>query len=394
MYLCIVTDTYPPDINGVALSLQRLKNAIEELGHEVEIIRPGTLDLRETLDENGLPDFRQWLPSLPVPGYRGVRFGLPGWSQLKHRWTERKPEAVYVATESPLGISAVQVAQQLGIRLTSGFHTNFHHYTNDYNLALIEGVVSNYLRYFHNETQITFAPAPDIAQSLRDEGYKRVEIFSRGVNCEQFSPQHRDEPLRASWQAEDDTPVALYVGRIAAEKNIPLVLRTFHRLQKKNPQLRCVLVGDGPRREQLEKENPQFVWAGPQRGADLARYYASADLFLFASTTETFGNVILEAMASGLTVASYDYAAASLLIENGVNGFSCSPLGNRKQFFRCAEKALENAQNQELRDRARARASTETWQTIASRFMHHIETLTPPKPEPTPLEHFWDFLKQ
>jgi glycosyltransferase involved in cell wall biosynthesis len=166
----------------------------------------------------------------------------------------------------------------------------------------------------------TLAPTQKVVKELEMTGYKNVSIMARGVDTSQFCPTNRSAALRKSWGVNNDDLVVIHVGRLAKEKNILLALEAFEAIQKSNQNTKLVFVGDGPMREELSKACPQAIFSGSQQGQALAEHYASADLFIFPSITETFGNVVPEALASGLCVVAYDYAAAGDIIKHGHNG--------------------------------------------------------------------------
>ena len=241
---------------------------------------------------------------------------------LRQRWRADRPDLVHVVTEGPLGASAIRAARALRLPITSSFHTNFHAYSGHYGFSVLKKVALSWLRRVHNRTLRTFAPTMELCDELRSLGFVGVQVLSRGVDTHQFSPVHRSESLRASWGAGPEDPVVLHAGRMAAEKNYPLLLQAFAAMRAANPRCRFVLVGDGPLRPWLEREHPEFSFGGMMSRDELAQRYASADIFIHPSLTETFGNVLTEAMASGLAVAAFDYAAARQFVRNGVNGLS------------------------------------------------------------------------
>jgi glycosyltransferase involved in cell wall biosynthesis len=177
-------------------------------------------------------------------------------------------------------------------------------------MGMLAPWVFAWLRRFHRMAAATFVPTVELADFLAASRFGNVVHLPRAVDTRLFSPTHRDETLRASWGLRSHQLAVIYVGRIAAEKNLPLAVRSFRAIERKIPGARYVWIGDGPARAALARENPDFVFAGIQRGEALARHYASADLFLFPSLTETFGNVTLEALASGLPTVAFDYGAA------------------------------------------------------------------------------------
>lgn len=208
------------------------------------------------------------------------------------------------------GQSAIRAAEDLNIPIVSGFHTNFHEYMKHYRLPILEQLVRGFLKKTHNRTRRTFAPSVDVIKKLEEIGIQDTRLLGRGVDTKLFDPERRDSKLRRRWGIQDgDGIVAIFVSRLAAEKNIPLAAKAFEALRAKLPKVSCVFVGDGPERSKLEKQHPDFIFSGMQQGEDLARHYASGDLFIFPSITETFGSVVTEALASGLVTVAFDYAA-------------------------------------------------------------------------------------
>lgn len=365
MKITFVTDTYTPQANGVATTLERLVNGLRERGHAVDVVRPAVL----ACDEEGLE-----VPSFGFPGYREVRFGFPMRLVLQSRWARQRPDVIYVATETPLGASAITAARALGIPAASGFHTNFQQYVAHYRMPLLERATLSYLRRVHNRSNCTFVPSDDVIAQLDAQGFENLQLLPKGVDTKLFSPKKRSSMLRRQWGVRPGGLVGLYVGRIAAEKNLPLVVEAFREIQRRIPDFRGVFVGDGPKLEELRREHPDFVFAGILRGEALAEHYASADLFVFPSLTETFGNVTLEAMASGLAVVAFDYAAARQHIEHGVNGFA-APFGDHKAFL---ELALDAACRDlgPVREAARDSARKVRWKKVVKRFEKQLEGLS------------------
>ena len=365
MRIAIVTETFPPDINGVAMTLNRIANGLEKRGHSLQIIRPQPEDSSVvnfgTFEEVQVMGF-------PIPGYPSLRFGLPSPRKLAQLWKENRPDAIYIATEGPLGLSALDVAEKMNIPVTSGFHTNFHQYMKHYKVPLLRNAMAGYLKWFHNRTQTTFAPSMDMLRRLDLLGFENLQLLGRGVDTQLFSPEKRCQKLRSEWGAEANDPVILYVGRIAAEKNLTLFAKSTNQLKEKYPNLKCVIVGDGPEKESLKKDLPYAHFAGTQQGEDLARHYASADFFLFPSTSETFGNVVTEALASGLITLAYNYAAPKMYIENEVNGFK-APMNNSKVFLNTAlEIMAKQGQWAKIRQEATESVQHLSWNSILERF--------------------------
>lgn len=305
MRISLVTETYPPEINGVALTMQSLARGLASLGHEISLVRP-----RPAAESDADPLSELQVRGARLPRYPGLQFGLPMTGRVRRFWQAQRPDAVYIATEGPLGWAALRAAHRLGIPAATGFHTRFDEYFDHYRLRALSPLVLAFLRRFHNRAQATFVPTRELAGFLERHGFHGVGVLPRAVDLHRFGPAHRDLALRRQWGADDDTLVVLCVGRIAPEKNLALAVRAFEAIRARDPGTRFVWVGDGPSRAALQAAHPDFIFAGIQRGDALTRHYASADLFLFPSLSETFGNVTLEAMASGLPVVAFDYGAA------------------------------------------------------------------------------------
>lgn len=365
MKITFVTDTYAPQPNGVATTLARLVHGLRERGHEVDVIRPAVLEC----DEVGLE-----VPSVAMPGYPEVRFGLPIKLRLQLRWHRNRPDVIYVATETPLGASAISAARALGIPAASGFHTNFQQYMAHYQMPMLEKATLKYLRHLHNRSVCTFVPSYDVIRELDQSGFRNLELLPKGVDTALFKPAKRSRQLRHSWGVREGGLVGLYVGRIAAEKNLQLIVKTFETIRAKIPDFVGVFVGDGPKLKELKKTHPEFIYAGVQRGEELAAYYASSDLFVFPSITETFGNVTLEAMASGLSVVAFDYAAAQQHIRDGENGY-VAKFDDDEEFLETALRAARDVNMWEVREEARASARKVRWKKVVRRFEKQLKKL-------------------
>lgn len=314
MRYAIVSETYPPEVNGVALTVQGLEQGLRARGHEVHLVRP------RQAEESVGADHELLVRGTPLPRYPGLRLGLPATGRLQQAWQATRPDAIYVATEGPLGWSALRAARRLGIPAATGFHTRFDEYMRDYGAAFLAQTALRWMRRFHNSADATLVPTRELVEFLQAQRFDNVVRLPRAVDTALFDPHRRDASLREQWGLGDDGFAAIYVGRIAAEKNLDLAVRAFRALQQSRPQARMVWVGDGPARARLEQDNPDFIFCGVQRGDDLARHFASGDLFVFPSLSETFGNVTLEALASGVPTVAFDYGAAREYLRDGVHG--------------------------------------------------------------------------
>lgn len=372
--IAIVTETYRPEINGVSNTLGYWVDGLIDRNHQVQIIRPrqNSKDAGSaTEQETQITTF-----GLPIPKYPELKFGLPSSGLFDKLWRKQRPKAVYVATEGPLGWSAMRVANKLGIPVISGFHTNFQSYSQFYGFGWLERIILRYLRHFHNQTDKTLTPTKTQSDYLVSKGFRNVEILSRGVDCTLFNPNKRCTALRAEWVVEQDELVCLYVGRLANEKNVSLISRSFKKLASENRNLRLVFVGDGPARASLEEELPDAIFAGTRRGDDLARHYASADIFLFPSRTDTFGNVVTEAMASGLGIVAFNDAAAREHLQDGESGYLAN-LSSEDDFTVKLERALsDTAMLRRIQAKSLSIAQSISWQTIVDQFISTLLSKT------------------
>jgi len=376
--IAVVTETYPPEINGVAMTISRMVEGLRQY-HVVELIRPRQNKQDSAKHEPTLQEVL--VRGFPIPRYPGLKLGLPAKRRLVKLWTEKRPDVVHLVTEGPLGSSALSAARKLGIPVSSDFHTNFHSYSGHYGFGWLQKTVASYLRNLHNRTDTTLVPTRELRDTLAQEGYQNLQVVARGVDTALFHPDKRSEKLRLQWGvvAEDELAV-IYVGRISAEKNLPLVLRTFKAMQAVNPKLKLVLVGDGPVRAGMQRQNPEYIFAGMRTGEDLAAHYASGDIFLFPSMTETYGNVTVEAMASGLAVVAYRYAAAAEHIVHGENGLHAG-FGNEEEFMQLAcGLANDAARIGKMRNASHRTMLKLDWQNIVDEFEQALAQLAA-KPE-------------
>jgi glycosyltransferase involved in cell wall biosynthesis len=375
--LVLVTETFPPDINGVARTLGRWVEAFHGRGHLVRVIRP-----RQTT-EGPRPGH---VHGLPLPFYPQLRLGVASPARLRRLLQQAAPDLVHVATEGPLGWAALVAARGLDLPIASSFHTNYDHYLSHYGLGGLEWLLFAYLRWFHNQTAVTLVPSAATRRRLLDGGVQRVELWPRGVDAEAFHPRFRDPSLRRALGLGSDDVLFLYVGRLAPEKNLGALLTAFARLRQRRPaperdRLRLALVGGGPLLPSLQAARPAgVVLAGECHGDPLARWYASADVFAFPSRSETFGNVVLEAQASGLPVVAFNLAPVNERVTHGTDGLlvpdGCD-LGGALELLRGRRDLRE-----QLGTAARLTAERQDWKTIFDELEQRYGRLVTEKSPP------------
>ena len=364
--IAVVTETYPPEINGVATSAAQFVEGLRRLGHQIHLVRPRQGRGDAPGRDAGLSE--ALTRGLAIPRYPDLKMGLPAKRVLKRLWSLHRPDIVHVVTEGPLGWSALQTARMMEIPVVSDFRTNFHAYSRHYGIGWLKKPILGYLRKFHNRTLFTLVPTDAMRCTLVEAGFRNVEVIARGVDTGLFDSARRSQGLRAAWGAAPDTPVILHVGRLAPEKNLTALAAAFEAIRRSSPGARFVVVGDGPARASLEERCPGIVFAGTRTGADLAEHYASADIFLLPSLTETYGNVTIEAMASGLAVVAFDYGSARLHIRSGWNGLLAKGEDAQGWIGLAAELAVDPLHARVLGARAREAALELGWDRVVRRL--------------------------
>ena len=339
--IAVVTETWPPEVNGVAMTLAKLVQGLSHRNHDVQLIRPRQTKTDSPMSDSSLEEVL--MRGMPIPRYPELKLGLPSKKTLVKTWTLRRPDVVHIATEGPLGWSALQAAKVLKLPVTSDFRTNFQSYSKHYGVGWLRKPIVAYLRKFHNATACTMVPTRELMRTLSQNGFANLKVVSRGVDTKLFNISKRDTSLRSSWGATDDTKVLISVGRMAPEKNLDQVLKAYEALQVTGQAFKLVMVGDGPLKEQFQKRYPEIIFPGMLSQSNLAAYYASSDLFIFPSQTETFGNVTLEALASGIPVLAFDCAAARDWVQTGVNGWLVAE--NNPEGFAAQAVAIFNSKD-------------------------------------------------
>jgi glycosyltransferase involved in cell wall biosynthesis len=357
MRIAVVSDTYPPQVNGVARTLARTADAMRARGHDVLVLTTSDPGASE---DPAVHRFRSRAFRL----YPQLQAAVPGWraaARVFHQW---KPDLVHVATPFGVGLAGRAAARRLGIPLVSSYHTSFSQYAAYYGLGALAAPGWAFLRWFHNGTRLTLCPTQVIRDELVAHRFRNVALWTRGIDTRSFNPEWRSDSLRASWGAGDDTTVITYVGRLAAEKGLDVALEAMQTIVAEHSDVVFVIAGDGPYAAQCRQNAPsRTVFTGQITGRRLSETYASSDVFLFPSTTETFGNVALEAMASGLVVVGADVPQTREVVPSDCGTFF--PAGDAKALANTLRSLLrEHDEIKKRRVAAVAAAATRSWDAV------------------------------
>ena len=313
MRITIVTETYFPQVNGVSRTLGELVRHLTDRGDTVQLIHP---DYGEAIEGSG---HAHAVRSIVLPFYKELFLPLPPFGGVRRAIDAFRPDLIHIATEATLGLSALRYALKRRLNVVSSFHTNFDQYSRHYRVGWARGTIERYLRWFHNRTRETYVPSRATIAQLERSGFERLVLWQRGVDATMFRPDRpaRHEIRRALGWSPEDTVIG-YVSRIAPEKNVDYLADALAIVAARRPDVRMLMVGDGPSRAALERRlgaSARFV--GYKTGEDVADHYAAADIFAFSSLTETFGNVVLEAKASGLPVVALRAGGVGETVRHG-----------------------------------------------------------------------------
>jgi glycosyltransferase involved in cell wall biosynthesis len=372
--IAVVSETYPPEVNGVAVTLSKVVEGLRNANHAVQLIRLRQNGTDAAAQDDMYAGYQEVLMrGFPIPNYPDLRMGIPSKSTLIRLWQLKRPDVVHIATEGPLGWSALRAAMYLKLPVSTDYRTNFQSYSTHYGVGFLYKPIMAYLKKFHNLAGCTMVPTEALRASLAAVGFQRLKVVSRGVDTVAYDPAHRSDALRQQWGLAPQDLAVLCVGRLAKEKNLDLLLRAFEAIQARQPSARLVLVGHGPMLQELKLKCPGAIFTGQLRGHTLAEHYASADLFLMPSLTETFGNVTTEAMASGLPVVAFNYAAAAEMIVSGVNGRLAAMRDAEDFVFAASQVAAQPVQLKSMAAAARQTALGLDWACIVEKFENELQ---------------------
>ena len=372
--LVLFTGNYNHIADGVSLTLNRLVGYLERQGIPVLVVGPTVKNPPVKHAGTFIP-----VPSIPAPGrpeYR-IALGLP--RKVREQIRAFNATLFHIATPDILGNQALRLAKKWEIPVVASYHTHFSSYLKYYGFEELEGFLWKYLRRFYRQCEQVYVPSHSMAAVLQAHEIKKgLRLWERGVDMQLFNPARRSLEWRRMQGIPDDVPLITFVGRLVLEKGLDIYSYVIQTLEDYGIPHRSMIVGDGPAREMLEAQLPNTLFAGYLSGEDLARAYASSDIFLFPSDTETFGNVTLEAMASGLPVVAADATGSNELVIPGVTGFLAEPR-NKREFFKHTLRLVQDA---ELRVRmgeaGLERASHYDWEVIMERLLRYYQEVLNP----------------
>jgi glycosyltransferase involved in cell wall biosynthesis len=361
MRVTIVTETYFPQVNGVSRTLGELVRHLDGHGDTVQLIHPNYGHKHE-IDPRA-----HVVHSFVLPFYKELHLPLPPFGAAHRAIASFRPDVIHIASEATLGLSVLSYAMRRRLNVVSSFHTNFDQYTGHYKVGWARWLIWRYLRWFHNSTRETYVPSEATVGELERLGFERLVLWKRGVDSTLFRP---DRPGRLEirrelgWSPEDT--VISYVSRIAAEKNVDYLADALAIVASRRPEVRVLLVGDGPMRTALERRIGSFArFVGYRQGEDLADHYAASDIFAFASLTETFGNVVLEAMASGLPVVALRAGGVGGTVQSGTTGILVGPTEPPERMADALLSLIDRTdERRRMAEAARRYALSQSWDTI------------------------------
>nr|WP_309101540.1 glycosyltransferase family 1 protein [Fredinandcohnia onubensis] len=370
MKIAIFTDTYYPEVNGVARTLKRFTDYLNEQDIEVKVFAPMS-DSKEYVSSN-IHRFK----SLSFFLYPECRLAFPNMHKIRAELERFSPDIIHVATPFNIGWCGSYYAKKLNIPLVGSYHTDFDYYLQYYDLQFLSNPLWSYMKWFHRPFQKLYVPSLVTKNQLEDKGFSDIEIWTHGVDCELFNPYYSKDIVRERYQVSKKFMLT-YVGRLAPEKDVDLLVEMANSLPKEwSEQIQWVIVGDGPSRSKMEDVAPSnMIFTGFLKGEELAEVYAASDLFIFPSSSETFGNVVLEALASGTPVIGVNAGGVRNIVQEGITGYLCEP-GQSTEMMNTIQQLLEN---DGVRNRmgleGRKYALSQKWDVIFENLLYSYSTV-------------------
>jgi len=364
MKIAIFTDTFIPQVNGVSRTLQKLEGYLVEKKIDHRFFVP------ETVKEDSFSSSVHRFTSIPFFLYPECRIALPNILHIRKQLRDFQPDLIHVTTPFNIGLSGWYYGQKMNIPMVASYHTNFDSYLHYYDLEFLSKWIWKYLRWFHQPFLKTFVPSQETKQELTKRGFSNLDLWQRGVDCALFHPDYNKRNLKEKYGI-DSRFVLTYVGRLAPEKHIDVLMAVAQQLPSSiKEQVHWLIAGDGPLREEMIKHKPDnMTFTGFLSEENLAEVYAGSTLLIFPSTTETFGNVVLESFACGTPVIGAYAGGVKEIIEDRKTGILCQP-GEKDHFIQSIIRLLENEQVlNNMGVEARKYALSQSWDMIFNQLI-------------------------
>lgn len=373
--VALFTGAYNHIADGVSLTLNRLVDYLERHGAEVLVFAPSVENPPVKHAGKLVP-----VPSIAAPGRPEYRVSLGLTPAGRRKLAAFRPTLFHIATPDLLGNQALRLARKWNVPVVASYHTHFSSYLKYYGFEELEGFLWKYLRRFYRQCKHIYVPSHSMAAVLRAHEIQRgLRLWERGVNTTLFNPSRRSSAWRHTLAVDDQEVLITFVGRLVWEKGLGIFADVVKGLKERGIPHRSMVVGDGPARAELSERLADTIFTGYLGGEALARAYASSDIFLFPSDTETFGNVTLEAMASGLPAVCADATGSNGLIEHGISGYLAAP-GSKSAFLDAVTRlALDPLLRRQVGARALARARTYEWDSVLSRIDAYYDEILRPE---------------
>lgn len=370
MKLALFTDTYFPQVNGVSRTLGRLTSYMDKQHVEYMLFAPDC-QTEEDLFSSNIHRFA----SMKFFLYPECRIALPKLNMIRKQIRGFSPDLLHIATPFNIGLSGLHYGKKLNIPMVASYHTNFDDYLEHYRLDLLSPFVWKYMTWFHQPFSSIFVPSTETRNRLSSQGFQNLNLWRRGVDCDLYSPRRKNATIRERYQIKEKY-ILLFVSRLAPEKNLDTLQRVMWKLPEElKREIRWLVVGDGPAMPHFQENLPPNVtFTGYKQGIELAELYATADLFIFPSATETFGNVALESLASGTPVIAANAGGLTDVISNQRNGLFCSPYDEDEYIQAIRRLLLDQTERKMMGYEGRRYALTQSWDAIFGKLLEDYET--------------------
>lgn len=367
MKIAFFTDTFTPQVNGVTRTLGRLSEYLDNEGVDYRFFVP---EIKDEPYSNQIFRFT----SLPFFLYPECRLALPNFIHIKKELEKFQPDIFHIATPFNMGLTGLAYGNKLNIPMVASYHTHFDRYLEYYDLQFLSKFIWKYMNWFHRSFQKTFVPSQETKKEVEGKGFSNVHIWSRGVDCDKFHPNFSADRIREKYEIKEDF-ILSYVGRLAPEKDLDILMQVAHALPEEiKEKVHWLIAGEGPLFKELQKEKPMnMTFTGYLKGEPLTELYASSDLFIFPSTTETFGNVVLEANACGTPVIGSRAGGVQEIIKHEHTGILCEPKNVENYVERISHLIRHPFLIEAMGKESRKFALSQSWDSIFSNLLSQYE---------------------